>query len=148
MRTSSRGVSSGLPPAPAPAAARPGGSEDLDLAAKPRRVGQATVGGDERAVDSLCECDVAAVVRRQVLPELPHPLKKRTRRKYRDREGEQIADCPVCLFLCQSSPVGVPSKDRGDFDPQEVRPYNGLALESASEPSSVAPSVGKDGSED
>ena len=102
-------------------------SDHFDRAVDPGGVGESSVGREQSCVEGFCERDVARVVRREILAEIPEPMQQTLRREHADREVEHVADRCCRLVDRQPSCVGMSAKDRGDFDAEEIGPGDRLA---------------------
>lgn len=120
----------------------------LDTAPRSRCICQTSVGGDQDAVDRLCQGDVASVVRSEVRAKFPHSSEKWRRRKHRDREDEEVTDGGVRLLCSQLTPVGVSPDDRCDLDPQEIWAGDRRSAEAVPESPPIVPRVGECRGED
>lgn len=123
-------------------------SDGLNPASRSRCIGQTSVRGEKHRIDHLCQGDVAAVVCSDIRPQFPYPPNERRGWEHRDREGQQVADGVVCLFGAQPAAVRVPSKDRRDFDPQEIWAGDRLSAKTRSEPTPISSRVCENGCED
>lgn len=94
------------------------GLQHLDRTANTGRTGEPPVRGQQRMFDRLGESDVAAVVRADVVAQLPHAVEERGSWEHGDRERHEVIDGVAGLLGGQGTARGMSSKDRDDLEPE------------------------------